>query len=87
MTSDFDDILNMTKRDFQSKPVTTVYFRKDDKFVDKVQSDDPNFVDKVSAILERGDTNGIMLVGEANNIERIKSTLKEFIDIKEEDKV
>ena len=35
MTTDFDDILNLTKKDFESKPITTIYFIKDELFKSK----------------------------------------------------
>ena len=38
MTTDFDDILNLTKKDFESKPITTIYFIKDDQVKYKIKS-------------------------------------------------
>lgn len=81
MTTDFDDVLNLTKKDFESKPVTTVYFIKDDQVKYKVKSNDPNFTDKLKDILSKDNTNRILFNGETNNINRIKELLKDFIHI------
>ena len=81
MTTDFDDILNLTKKDFESKPITTVYFIKDDQVKYKVKSNDPKFMDKIKDILSKDDTNRILFNGETNNINRIKEFLKDFINI------
>lgn len=81
MTTDFDDILNLTKKDFESKPVTTVYFIKDDQVKYKVKSNDPKFIDKIKDVLSKDDTNRILFNGETNNINRIKEFLKDFINI------
>lgn len=81
MTTDFDDILNLTKKDFESKPITTVYFIKDDQVKYKVKSNDPKFTDKLKDILSKDDTNRILFNGETNNINRIKEFLKDFINI------
>ena len=81
MTTDFDDVLNLTKKDFESKPVTTIYFIKDDQVKYKVKSNDPKFTDKIKDILSKDDTNGILFNGETNNINRIKEFLKDFINI------
>lgn len=81
MTTDFDDILNLTKKDFESKPVTTIYFIKDDQVKYKIKSNDPKFTDKLKDILSKDDTNRILFNGETNNINRIKELLKDFINI------
>ena len=81
MTTDFDDVLNLTKKDFESKPITTVYFIKDDQVKYKIKSNDPKFIDKVKDILSKDDTNKILFNGETNNINRIKELLKDFIHI------
>jgi transcription initiation factor IIE alpha subunit len=81
MTTDFDDVLNLTKKDFESKPVTTVYFIKDDQVKYKIKSNDPKFIDKVKDILSKDDTNRILFNGETNNINQIKELLKDFIHI------
>lgn len=81
MTTDFYDILNLTKKDFESKPITTIYFIKDDQVKYKVKSNDPNFTDKLKDILSKDDTNRILFNGETNNINRIKEFLKDFINI------
>lgn len=81
MTTDFDDVLNLTKKDFESKPITTVYFIKDDQVKYKVKSNDPKFIDKIKDILFKDDTNRILFNGETNNINRIKELLKDFINI------
>ena len=81
MTTDFDDVLNLTKKDFESKPVTTIYFIKDDQVKYKVKSNDPKFTDKIKYILSKDDTNRILFNGETNNINRIKELLKDFINI------
>lgn len=81
MTTDFDDILNLTKKDFESKPITTIYFIKDDQVKYKIKSNDPKFTDKIKDILSKDDTNRILFNGETNNINRIKEFLKDFINI------
>lgn len=81
MTTDFDDVLNLTKKDFESKPITTVYFIKDDQVKYKIKSNDPKFIDKIKDILSKDDTNRILFNGETNNINRIKELLKDFIHI------
>lgn len=81
MTTDFDDILNLTKKDFESKPITTIYFIKDDQVKYKIKSNDPKFTDKLKDILSKDDTNRILFNGETNNINRIKEFLKDFINI------
>lgn len=81
MTTDFDDVLNLTKKDFESKPVTTIYFIKDDQVKHKIKSNDPKFMDKIKDVLSKDDTNRILFNGETNNINRIKELLKDFIHI------
>lgn len=81
MITDFDDILNLTKKDFESKPITTIYFIKDDQVKYKIKSNDPKFTDKIKDILSKDDTNRILFNGETNNINRIKEFLKDFINI------
>lgn len=78
MTTDFDDILNITKRDFMSKPTTTVYFIKNSQVYLKLKSNDSEFNDKFEKELLSDRYDEIMLNGESSNIDKIKNKIKEY---------
>lgn len=78
MTTDFDSILNLTKRDFESKPTTTLYFVKEHQCISKLKSNDPIFANKLKEIIDKGNFDEIVFNGEMNNIKKIKEVLEDL---------
>ena len=78
MTTDFDSILNLTKRDFESKPTTTLYFIKEHQCLNKLKSNDPTFANKLKEIIDEGNFDEIVFNGEMNNINKIKQVLEDL---------
>lgn len=78
MTTDFDSILNLTKRDFESKPTTTLYFVKEHQCISKLKSNDSMFTNKFKEIIDEGNFDEIVFNGEMNNIKKIKEVLEDL---------
>lgn len=78
MTTDFDSILNLTKRDFESKPTTVLYFVKEHQCINKLKSNDSMFAKKLKEIIDEGNFDEIVFNGEMNNIKKIKEVLEDL---------
>ena len=78
MTTDFDSILNLTKRDFESKPTTVLYFVKEHQCINKLKSNDSMFANKLKEIIDEGNFDEIIFNGEMNNIKKIKQVLEDL---------
>lgn len=81
MTTDFDDILQLTQRDFMSKPITTIYFIKDSQVYFKLKSNDPQFNQKFEQEILSCNYDEIILNGESSNIEEIKNKIKQYENV------